>query len=192
MYECSCFSYYIGTEIIFAMTNFLYLYYPYQSQILWSNGCLCKERNSQALEMKDNGEFTHFDAFLLILTEIVLPSVDVISDLLLIIQLTTYEYVPTSEYDNCNNPTYNCLDYNTLGFMMMIPLILSTILMIPHWWKNEETRKQKGLTAPLLLLQCWPQYRALRILWLKYFKKNMPSSVQELRVIKGTVGNIGM
>ena len=148
--------------------------------------------------MKDNGEFTHFDAFLLILTEIVLPSVDVISDLLLIIQLTTYEYVPPDDiiYDPCgndpNHPTYNCLDYNTLGFMMTIPLILSTILLIPHWWKNEGTRKQKVLTVLLLLLQCWPQYRAMRILWLKYIKKNMPLSVKEFRVIKGTIGNIGM
>ena len=136
-------------------------------------------------KMESKSDFTNFDACLLILTEIVLPSTDVISDLLLIIQLTTYIESETQCYD------VNCLDLNTLGYMMIIPLILSTILLVPHWWKNERSIKHKLLTLPFLILQFWPQYRVFRILWLKYIKKNVEWSVEELRIIKGTIGNIG-
>ena len=137
--------------------------------------------------MEGNAEFTHFNALLLVLTEIVLPTVDVISDVLLIIQLTTYDV----DIKSCPTNDPYCMNYNTLGYLMMIPLSLSIILFIPHWWKEERTRKMRLLTAPLLLLQCWPQYRALRILWLKYKKKNVQLCIEELSVIKGTVGTIG-
>ena len=140
--------------------------------------------------MESKSDFTNFDACLLILTEIVLPSTDVISDLLLIIQLTTYI---ESEFRCGTNALYNvnCLDLKTLGYMMIIPLILSTILLVPHWWKNERSIKHKLLTVPLLILQFWLPTLALRILWLKYSKKNVERSVQELSIIKGTIGNIG-
>ena len=135
-------------------------------------------KHTLTAKMESKSDFTNFDACLLILTEIVLPLTDVISDLLLIIQLTTYI---GSDLD----------DLKTLGYMMIIPLILSTILLVPHWWKNERSKKHKLLTILLLILQFWPQYRVFRILWLKYIKKNVEWSVEELRIIKGTIGNIG-
>ena len=73
---------------------------------------------------------------------------------------------------------------------MTIPIILSTILLVPHWIKHEHTRT--ATTATLLLLQCWPQYRALRILWQKYIKKKCSTELSgELSAIKGTIGTIG-
>ena len=142
--------------------------------------------------MESKSDFTNFDACLLVLTEIVLPTIDVISDLLLIIQLITYiepEIDPDWPYDPCSSRI--CLNFITIGYMMIIPLILSTILLIPQWWKNERSKKHKLLTAHLLLLQVWPQYRAFRILWLNYIKKNVEMSIEELSIIKGTIGNIG-
>ena len=141
--------------------------------------------------MESKSDFTNFDACLLILTEIVLPSTDVISDLLLIIQLTTYKESEAESKYCSRADEINCFDLNTLGYMMIIPLILSTILLVPHWWKNERSKKHKLLTILLLILQFWPQYRVFRILWLKYIKKNVEWSVEELRIIKGTIGNIG-
>ena len=128
------------------------------------------------MEANDNA----FNPFLLIMTEIVLPSVDVISDLLLIFKLTLYD-------DERNND----FNYNTIGYMMIIPLVLSTMLLVPHWWKQERILKIRLLTAPLLLLQCWPQYRAFRILWLRFIKKNVRLSFEEFSVLKGTIGTIG-
>ena len=142
--------------------------------------------------MESKSDFTNFDACLLVLTEIVLPSTDVISDLLLIIQLITYiepEIDPDWPYDPCSSRI--CLNFITIGYMMIIPLILSTILLVPHWWKNERSKKHKLLTILLLILQFWPRYRVFRILWLKYIKKNVEWSIEELRIIKGTIGNIG-
>ena len=127
---------------------------------------------------------TAFNPFLLIMTEIVLPSADVVSDLLLIIKLTSYDA-------SIHNSYVNRIDYNILGYMMIVPLCLSTILLIPHWWKQERIWTIRLLTAPLLLFQCWPQYTAFRILWLRYIKKNVQLSIEEFNVIKGTIGTIG-
>ena len=75
---------------------------------------------------------------------------------------------------------------------MIIPLILSTFLLVPQWWKNERAKKHKFFTASLLLLQIWRQYRALRIPWLKYTKKNVEMSIKKLSVINGCLlyGNV--
>ena len=140
--------------------------------------------------MESKRDFTNFDACLLILTELVLPLTDVISDLLLISQLTTY-IEPITQSNYCSSGNVNCIDLKTLGYLMIIPLLLSTILLVPHWWKNERSIKHKLLTVPLLILQFWLPTLALRILWLKYSKKNVERSVQELSIIKGTIGNVG-
>ena len=139
--------------------------------------------------MERKSDFTNFDACLLILTELVLPLTDVISDLLLISQLTTYS--PITQPNDCSSGNVNCIDLRTLGYLMIIPLLLSTILLVPHWWKNERSIKHKLLTVPLLILQFWLPTLALRILWLKYSMKNVERSVQELSIIKGSIGNVG-
>ena len=52
------------------------------------------------------------------------------------------------------------------GKLMIIPVVFSTLLMIPHWLKdqvNEEKRWKKVLT--FILIPVYPQYRALRVLF---------------------------
>ena len=48
--------------------------------------------------------------------------------------------------------------------VLSIPVLLSFILLIPHWLKVEKTSKRRWMTLPLLLLQVWPQYRVLKLL----------------------------
>ena len=51
------------------------------------------------------------------------------------------------------------------GWIMQIPVILSTIFQIPHWWEIEANMKKRCYTLPLLILQFWPQSCMLRTLY---------------------------
>ena len=62
-------------------------------------------------------------------------------------------------------PVVGNLFLRTFGKLMIIPLILSTLFILPHWLACEETLKRRLVTFPLVLLQLYPQYRSLRVLW---------------------------
>ena len=48
--------------------------------------------------------------------------------------------------------------------VLSIPVILSMLFLLPHWWRTENTASRRLKTLPLLMLQLWPQYRVVRIL----------------------------
>ena len=56
------------------------------------------------------------------------------------------------------------------SYAFMVPVFLSTIFQIPHWWKMEETMKRRIFTLPLLMAQFWPQSCMLRILYMGWKK----------------------
>ena len=48
--------------------------------------------------------------------------------------------------------------------VLSIPVLLSFVLLIPHWYQTEKTPERRWMTLPLLLLQVWPQYRVFKLL----------------------------
>ena len=48
--------------------------------------------------------------------------------------------------------------------ILSIPVLLSFVLLLPHWYQTENTSMRRWMTLPLLLLQVWPQYRVLKLL----------------------------
>ena len=46
---------------------------------------------------------------------------------------------------------------------MMVPVALAFLFTINQWAKNESGRKKKLITLPLLLLQLYPPFTALRL-----------------------------
>ena len=52
--------------------------------------------------------------------------------------------------------------------ILSLPVILSILLLIPHWLKTEKTSDRRLKTLPLLLLQIWPQYRVVKLLILLF------------------------
>ena len=56
------------------------------------------------------------------------------------------------------------------GYAMLAPIILMTVFSLRQWWRLEKSWNRL-LTLPMVLLQCFPQYRALRILYLGLRKK---------------------
>ena len=47
---------------------------------------------------------------------------------------------------------------------LSMPLSLSFLVLLPHWWLTEKTACRRLMTLPLLLLHIWPQYRVLILL----------------------------
>ena len=52
------------------------------------------------------------------------------------------------------------------GYAMLAPIVLMTIISIRQWMSLEKGFKNLILTFPLVILQVYPQYRALRVLYL--------------------------
>ena len=76
------------------------------------------------------------------------------------------------------------------GIAILIPVILSILFTFPHWKQLEDTRKKKICTMPLLLIQCWPQYRNLRILYLSLWKKDKRWKT-EREIIERDISSLG-
>ena len=103
-------------------------------------------------------------ALMLVVFNIILPSFDIYSDLFFSSSLLSGTYEPvcksrTSGYPNCK-PTKHPI----FGSMMLIPILLATLFVIPHWLKREDTTLKRILTFPLLVGQFWPQWQVLKVL----------------------------
>lgn len=54
---------------------------------------------------------------------------------------------------------------------MLTPPIISWLFVTYQWFRTEVGAKQKLMTLPFLLLQVYPQWRALRVLYYGKWKK---------------------
>ena len=73
----------------------------------------------------------------------------------------------------CANPETKALEDSRVrryGYAMLAPILLMTIFSLRQWWRLEKSWNRLR-TLPLVLLQVFPQYRALRILYLGLRKK---------------------
>ena len=55
---------------------------------------------------------------------------------------------------------------------MFAPILLSTLFLIPQWLKQEQSKERILKTLPLLLLQLYPQFKMLEILFWGLWKKD--------------------
>ena len=82
-------------------------------------------------------------AILLIVFGIVLPTFDNYSDLIFSHSLLTGNYEVWIDSTAKPQPIY--------GSVMLIPILVTTLFVIPHWLKREDSTKKRLLTFPLLL-----------------------------------------
>ena len=106
-----------------------------------------------------------------IAVNIFLNSFDVYSDLTLIIQMLNYD-----------DPKF--------ALALACPMIFSTLLTLPHWWKMEKNIYERILTFPLVLLLFYPQYKMIQVLYLGLWKKDGDWQKQKA-VIEKNVSGIG-
>ena len=95
-------------------------------------------------------------ALLLIVFNILLPSYDIYSDLAFSSSLLSGTYEPYDDRQAVKHPIF--------GSIMLVPIILATLFIIPHWFKREDTTLKRILTFPLLVGQFWPQWQVIKLL----------------------------
>ena len=120
------------------------------------------------------------DALFTFLFGVGLPSWDVYSDLGLIYGLLTGNIDDTGE----SHPKY--------AVAMLCPVLLSTIFLIPQWWNIERKTsiKNKIWTFFLVLIQFWPQWKMIQMLYKGLIKKD-PDWKNEKENLLRNVGNLG-
>ena len=50
------------------------------------------------------------------------------------------------------------------GTVTLLPIVVSFLFVLPHWWSTEKTAKRRYFTFPLVLFQIWPQFRVIELL----------------------------
>ena len=105
-----------------------------------------------------------------------------------------------TDYDSMLQTTDGklCLDnggkfYNHKYFAMamLFPVILSTLFLIPHWWKQEKPKGRLLKTLPFVIFQLYPQYKMSEILYLGLWKTDKQWKAKKDFLMKemGSLGN---
>ena len=120
------------------------------------------------------------DAVFTFLFGVGLPSWDVYSDFGLIYGFLTGNIDPNGE----THPKY--------ALAMLCPILLSTVCMIPQWWNIERktSTKNKIWTFFLVLMQFWPQWKMIQVLYMGLIKKD-PEWKKVKENLLRNVGNLG-
>ena len=98
---------------------------------------------------------------------VLLPSVDVWSDMWFALRLLF------GDWTSCDPVEKNRYLFATMS--LIFPLV-SFLFICYHWWLLEDAKRVGGSgrwkTLPLLLLQVWPQYRMLRLIYLGFWTQD--------------------
>ena len=140
--------------------------------------------------------YSHLDALVTFFTGFVLPSGDVYSDIVLSVKLLNKSCDEYKSYkkDPCDDDKWVEFKVgieNLFGWIIWIPIIINMLFTIPHFLRVEKTWKQRLLTFPFLICQCWPQYRSMRIIWFAYVPKNIAKCLAEKLDLEQSVSNLG-
>ena len=116
---------------------------------------------------------TFSDTLFTFLFGVGLPSWDVYSDLIFALKLV---------FDGHTN----------FALAMLMPVLLAMLFILPHWWNNEKktTSCNKIFTFALVLLQFYPQWKMLNVLYMGLWKKNAKWKEEKERFQKN-IGSLG-
>ena len=153
-----------------------------------SNQTTSEENQSQTTDV-----ITAKDVGLISVFGLVLPSVDQGTDYNTSANLINYVHkcrsiLPSSDHNNVHECFGDWNSNGTVGFIpeevmeieetrikrygyaMLVPILIMTIFTLQKWWKLEKEPNRLS-TFYIAILQLYPQYRALRILYLGIRKK---------------------
>ena len=75
---------------------------------------------------------------------------------------------------------------------MLMPVLLAMLFILPHWRNNEKktTLCNKIFTFTLVLLQFYPQWKMLNVLYMGLWKKDIKWKEEKER-LQGNIGSLG-
>ena len=121
---------------------------------------------------------------------VILPSVDQGSDYYTIATLIDYGFECHSRCAEPDQEDEEDSRVRSYGYAMLAPILLMTIFSLRQWWRLEKIGNRLR-TLPLVFMQCFPQYRALRILYLGLWKK-AGEWREELDIYNRDLASLGM
>ena len=96
------------------------------------------------------------------IVKVLLPTYDVYGDYYIVYQLMVGNCFAKGQQGTegyTENHVY-------IGMIAIIPLLLSFLFHLVHWWEMEKVENGghgRLLTLPLIILQVWPQYRYIMV-----------------------------
>ena len=121
---------------------------------------------------------------------VILPSVDQGSDYYTIATLIDYGFECHSRCVQRDQEDEEDSRVRSYGYAMIAPILLMTIFSLRQWWRLEKIGNRLR-TLPLVFMQFFPQYRALRILYLG-LKKKTREWREELDIYHRDLTSLGM
>ena len=134
--------------------------------------------------MTSTNVFSKGDVFEIVATKFILPTVDVYLDISLILDILSTELEVERQRQQ--------MLLHQVAFIMVGFLVLSFLMMIPHYLRAEKYWKQRLATILLLFLQIWPQYRAARLLWFAFVRVDIEKCLREKLVLERDISHVGM
>ena len=127
--------------------------------------------------------FSKGDVLEIVATKFILPTVDVYLDISLIVDILA------TELEDERQRLLHQVAFIMIGF-----LVLSFLMMIPHYLRAEKSWNswnQRLATILLLFLQIWPQYRAARLLWFAFVRVDIEKCLREKLVLERDISHVG-
>ena len=131
--------------------------------------------------------FSKGDVLEIATTKLILPTVDVCSDILAIGEILSVEEILSMDLESKRKQML----LRQTAFIMIGFLVLSFLMMIPHYLRAEKYWKQRLATILLLFLQIWPQYRAARLLWFAFIQVDIDKCLREKLVLDRDLSHVG-
>ena len=126
------------------------------------------------------------DALMIVATKIVLPTMDIITDILTIENVLS---ITMTTHQNLNQSDIEII--HTIGYLMVFFVLLSYVMVLPSYFRVEKTGKQRLKALPFLLLSSWPQYRGMRLLYWAYIDQNPDKLDYEKLLFEQDLSHIG-
>ena len=82
--------------------------------------------------------------------------------------------------------------HHNFALAMLMPVLLTMLFILSHWWNNEKntTTSNKIFTFVLILLQFYPQWKMLTVLYMGLWKKDAKWKEEKER-LQRNIGSLG-
>ena len=124
---------------------------------------------------------TKRQVLIILIFKLCLPTFDVYSDVGTAYELFTLDTRPTSRKNL----------FTALGSCTILFMVLGLIFTIPHYLRNERTWKRRLITLPFLLALCWPQFKAVEVLWIAFVLKDADLFEQRMFSMELEISQVG-